>query len=306
MENIDINNQNNYIRNFFTSDSYVVKKSAMFPDIFEIYTTNDEGCLTLKINDNNIHVYYLSKCGEHTGTSLLEKIDELARSMPNINYIKLDDKSSIYINDYEIKLAVLKILTKGISWYNSLGYFSSNYENEKLHNEQLRNTPLIDILNSCKDKLIENLEEEYKPLKKQYTDTRQIDNYISKYKKEIDERISSLKSNLNTQFPSIKIDSNTKDYFNEIIKLIDTSEKAELLKELIEVVSTLILYDPKLYKNINRANSDLNKTGGKGKRRNKRKSKKSKGKQKQQKTNKQKKTKKMYKGIKGVEKIKLK
>jgi hypothetical protein len=69
----------------------------------------------------------MSKCGKNTGSFLLNKIEELAKSIENIHYITLEDLSKIKIYDSDINLAILKILTKGESWYNSLGFFSDGY-----------------------------------------------------------------------------------------------------------------------------------------------------------------------------------
>jgi hypothetical protein len=62
---------------------------------------------------------------------LLKIIDKLAESIPCIEFIDLQHGSAISICDEEISLRDLKILTKGESWYNSLGYKSPIYEDEK-------------------------------------------------------------------------------------------------------------------------------------------------------------------------------
>jgi hypothetical protein len=260
MENIDLNKR---ISEFFKSEHYVINQNHNIPNIYDIFTKKNEGCLSLRFENNNIYVYYLGKCGIYNGKYLLKKLEDLAMSMPNIQYIELKDESTIYINEYGINLAFLKILTKGQSWYNSLGYFSSNYENEKSYNQRLCNIPLIDILNLCKDKLIDNIAETYNNTTlKNYTDI------ISKEKKNIEERIKTLKSKLNEHFRDIENNLTTKDYLNKIIELIDDNdyEKTELLNELIETIGVLILYDQKLYKH---NNSDFDKKGGKNKHKNK-------------------------------------
>jgi hypothetical protein len=81
----------------------------------------------------------LGRCGvvgdERTGTVLLQKVNELALSLPEYKYIKLTDASTVELCDsVTVSLAHLKILTKGLSWYNSHGYFSENHESDHAHN----------------------------------------------------------------------------------------------------------------------------------------------------------------------------
>lgn len=95
----------------------------------------------------------LDRCGvvgdERTGTVLLQKVNELALSLPEYKYIKLTDASTVERKtaaldidialelcdiSVTVSLAHLKILTKGLSWYNSHGYFSENHESDHAHN----------------------------------------------------------------------------------------------------------------------------------------------------------------------------
>lgn len=115
--------------------------------------------MELEFFEDHIYIISLNKCGVNSGTYLLGKIDILAGLMPKIKYIELRDGSTININNVDIDLAFLKILTKGKSWYNSLGYVSSNYSKEILHNNELRDTPLLEVLNSCKPELINDFDD---------------------------------------------------------------------------------------------------------------------------------------------------
>ena len=95
-------------------------------------------CLSLTIEEDNIFISMLEKCGI-TGSQSLKKVEELATIIPNIKTISLTDASSIEKCDYMINLALLKILTKGESWYNSLGYKSSTYDIEVENNRKYMN-----------------------------------------------------------------------------------------------------------------------------------------------------------------------
>jgi len=139
----------NNIYDFFTSDLYDVKN--INDNEYKIETKNNEECLTIHFLLDNIRIEKLSKCGENSGTYLLSKIENLAKSMKNIQYITLLDTSEVKMYDCNIDLAILKILTEGKSWYNKLGYFSSDYENEKIHNAEYINMEFDKLISSCRN-----------------------------------------------------------------------------------------------------------------------------------------------------------
>ena len=63
--------------------------------------------------------------------------------------LELTDKSKIYLCDKAINLAYLNILTTGQSWYNSKGFISNEYNEEKANNLLVINKPfneLVDII----------------------------------------------------------------------------------------------------------------------------------------------------------------
>jgi hypothetical protein len=94
-------------------------------------------CLEVSIKSNEfIYIDYVNNCGDITGTHLLTLMNILAERLPNIQFILLKDDSKIYICGKVISLSTIKILTKGISWYNSHGYLSINYNEEVKHNSE--------------------------------------------------------------------------------------------------------------------------------------------------------------------------
>ena len=107
--------------------------------IFRVYMDPDN-----KITPGNkvIVIDSLDRCGvgdEGTGTALLQKVNELALSLPEYKYIRLTDVSTVNLCDTKsisVRLAHLKILTKGMSWYNSHGYFSKKHESDYAHNSE--------------------------------------------------------------------------------------------------------------------------------------------------------------------------
>jgi NAD-dependent DNA ligase len=268
--------QNN-IYNFFTSDSYDVKN--INDNEYTIKAKNNEECLTIKFLSDNIRIEKLSKCGENSGTDLLSKIENLAKSMKNIQYITLLDTSEVKMHDYNIDLAILKILTKGKSWYNQLGYFSSDSENEKIHNAEYVNMKFDKLISSCRntiktyfkitkrENIIENIELLENKIKKK-NENKNIDNLIKKKEKylkildnydnyiieefeKIDNNFESLERKRVKLFPEIDIKiTSTKDYFNILVPLIDTAEKSEFLQLLIEIIKPTIKYNRNLVKQL--------------------------------------------------------
>jgi hypothetical protein len=176
---------------------------------------------------NKIQISAMSKCGKNTGSFLLNKIEELAKSIENIYYITLEDLSKIKIYDSDINLAILRILMKGESWYNSLGFFSNSYTEEKNHNENIRNIPINNIFNFLQGSV-------------------ELAILATKY------------------FPEIDINLPTKDYFNIIVPSINNNEQSKFVKELIDKISPIINYDRFLKKTIRYNNTNFeNKNGGK-------------------------------------------
>lgn len=106
-----------------------------------IKTEAGEHCASFEIYTNGIFITALEKCGDTSGTELIQLFDKLAEEMSNITYIELNDKSQIDICGKIIALFMIKILTEGESWYNKHGYFSEENEYVKSHNESIINMP---------------------------------------------------------------------------------------------------------------------------------------------------------------------
>ena len=105
------------------------------------------------------------------------------------------DGSTVYVCGISIGLAGLKILSKGESWYNSLGYKSNYYEDEKEFNKTIIEKPFRVLLDDC--------------LKK-YGDAvfLQLKN--------------SIETNGSVWFPETNLNDTTKDYFTKINNAISS------------------------------------------------------------------------------------
>lgn len=109
---------------------------------------NNVNCVTFAINDTSIYVELLDRCNNNSGTNLLKLVEQFSKTIPKIEYIELVDKSKITTScGFSVDLAVLKILTTGMSWYNSLGYISDDYENELRANSIIMRTNFKDAVN---------------------------------------------------------------------------------------------------------------------------------------------------------------
>lgn len=216
-----------YIQMIFKPEDF--KVSTLNNSILIETAENDnEECLILefKIQSNTLFVSYLIKCGNHTGKQLINLIETLAKSMPKsmpkIDKIGLVDESEIEIGyGIEISLSTFKIITRGISWYNSLGYWSKNKEEEIAHNMKLIKTPFIDVFNTISNpksgKLLSNINRLFEGIDKNLN---------------LDEYISTIYSNSTTDKSDISY------------------EKMECFKELIFYLKPVIKYNDHLEKDI--------------------------------------------------------
>jgi hypothetical protein len=99
-----------------------------------------------------MHYDYLLKKCTITGSESLNKIEKFAKSFPQIKTITLDDRSTMELCERPelfIHLNIFYILHSGISWYNSKGYYSSNFDREREHNRHQILRPIIEFLSEC-------------------------------------------------------------------------------------------------------------------------------------------------------------
>ena len=236
-------------------DSIIEKINSIFPPskfnievqlggtTVSIKTTDEQRCLKFVFFQDHIYLALLNKC-LISGTESLNLVYALAKLMPNINYIKLVDGSMINICGLDIEFAELKILTKGISWYNSLGYVSDNYDEEKRLNNELitrdyeefidevykRDFELFKTQNSIEQIMIkiqrftgyktDNNELRFKKKVSEYQEIidnydKFISDYISKQEEEIRKGIDL--------YPDVKM--SVRDYFNYVWNDVNTNIK---------------------------------------------------------------------------------
>jgi hypothetical protein len=155
------------IHYYFPREKFKIKSS-------EFKITDPEGklCVDFSVGkklDDDVSIENLSKCGNASGTEVLQNVVQYARNLgPPIKEVCLSDGSKINLcptdfDDYKITvpLYLLNILSKGESWYNSQGFKSSSFSYETEENRAFISKPLgevfVDTLsNSATDDAYDN------------------------------------------------------------------------------------------------------------------------------------------------------
>jgi hypothetical protein len=144
------------IFDFFPRKDYQIKiEDSSF--IQFIITSKTEWCCTFFINDKVLYLGQLNQCNDKSGTINLNKIREYGKYLKSINIIdkiELYDSSTIY--GKKISLALLSILSTGMSWYNRFGFISKNFKQEEENNAKFLIMNFEDFLNECIPKILEN------------------------------------------------------------------------------------------------------------------------------------------------------
>ena len=225
----------------FSSKFTVVKNDKM-----GTYTIKNDRdlCLEFKfkqteIKETVLFVLRIHKCGgdERSGRALITLIDDLAYSIPAVEYIELEDGSYITIcNDkrswgnIEINLAHLKILTSGLSWYNSFGYKSLSHDANVLHNARIINKQMNHLL----DEISHN--------------------------PDLEEETTEVKENAITLFPELSTDMTVKDYIRGVLKTLPKDKTGctakeinigVLLNDLVQLLGDQLQYNTQLKKWLN-------------------------------------------------------
>jgi len=120
-----------YLREFFNDPKYKIK---YFYNCYYI-NNGDEPCIKLKFIDDDkiIYISALEKCSDElnigSGKKLVETVIEIAKDkgyaieLIDDSYIGTDNIGTDYIS-----LKYLFLLTKGETWYNSIGLKEVNYD----------------------------------------------------------------------------------------------------------------------------------------------------------------------------------
>jgi hypothetical protein len=156
---VEIFGSNFTVKKAFSSDKYEIMhggKTCLDFEFMDDDPTDDNQMPFIKLENRTkpriLKVSMLSKCNgvERKGDSLLKLIDQLAASIPFVEYITLMDRAHVMICGVDINLAHLKILTTGQSWYNHFGYSSVVHHDNVRHNAGIINGTVDDALENAK------------------------------------------------------------------------------------------------------------------------------------------------------------
>jgi hypothetical protein len=188
-----------------TFEDFSISKNKYYPYYYINSNSNGnerDDCLEINISDTEIKVMNLNKCNGHSGKNLLMRLETFAKKM-RIRKISLSDASRIETytncsNRRGVDLHFLKIITKGESWYNSLGYVSINFENEKKHNETVVNNAFNNFITT--NELLSKSNELFPNIDVKLT----IRNYFLEIMKDINNRFDSNIDNMCKKYEFIQ------------------------------------------------------------------------------------------------------
>lgn len=237
-----------------------------FGTTISIKTKDNVLCLSLYFYKDYIYITSLNKCGI-TGSNSLKKVEEVAKLL--LKSIKLMDASTINKCGVELDLAIIKILTNGQSWYNSLGYYSDNYKDEIAHNKNILDLSCKDFFESVFEKcfkkfLVSNSKDtinnkikmhgKREALKKKIeTEQKKLDDYDNFIRDETEKYILRRDAIIQKGvelYPYPNTGMNVKDYFTHIWSDDCTPDKSKWLSDIIEYIdeSKILKYDNQLKK----------------------------------------------------------
>jgi hypothetical protein len=136
MANQEMNEIINVLKFNFDNQNFNIKHN-IDNTIIVVNVCRDETCLELQlIGKNTVYIELLQKCESMKGSKLLQIMNYIAMS----NEIVLFDESYLILSGgVRLDLAMFKILTQGISWYNQYGYVSQTHEIDIQKNRALLN-----------------------------------------------------------------------------------------------------------------------------------------------------------------------
>jgi hypothetical protein len=125
--------------------------------IYLKHKTNESECAEFNLayrSTTELHISNLSRCGEISGTKLLNIIKSFAKKF-GYKKLQLVDASELLgtpiirkvkSGSCRISLALLSVLATGETWYNRLGFNSVYTKKEKIHNHEIIQQPFITFI----------------------------------------------------------------------------------------------------------------------------------------------------------------
>jgi hypothetical protein len=254
---------------------------------FMIKSKDNLPCLHLAFDQNEgiLEVSSLNKCNAGDagkGNALLHRVNALASSIPEIRSIKLIDGSEITLCDVMIHFSTLRILTTGMSWYNSHGYFSENHVENFEHNQSIIIQPFDKMLvaalqknveifmeNNSREKITEIMRQSELLMTNHYWAERfkehqdilnDYDNYMQTGLRNVQLQFHEITNN--DVFTDVPLTDTVRAYVTGVLHSIGgpslrcdpvQTKRAELLKKIVDFMKSLIVYNVDLTKPLIRA-----------------------------------------------------
>jgi predicted metal-binding protein len=226
-------------------DKELIKKEGK-DEYIVICELNEDDESHFCIFEDKITIYTISKCGERSGTSILEKIIQIAKQL-NKSTVNLADASTITISKgCKYDLSFYKILLTGQSWYNKFGFISENHATDVDYNEHQRRLSLnefamtVNNLQKMKDPMSRPIRIQYEKIMKTHST---LENYKEQMLREIESKQVLDKKQFCEVFSDLGINENMP--VNKIIEIIDAYIKAqpsiqcdEKMKMLIDLIKS--------------------------------------------------------------------
>jgi hypothetical protein len=227
---------------------YMKNRKNINQEYLENYCFN----FSINLNDKKLYEIYLKKCSLFSGTEILYKLEEIAKKFA-LNKIYLEDASEITVvsstnKEYVLSLKYICILSEGISWYNKFKYISPFFEEEKIHNKIIMETPLSNYMSLILDSEINYLEKIMSRLCNSYKE--EFNN--KKLHSSLKERINNLKKIIKEKYKINKVNITTDNITDNMLL-----EAIKLKREYAQKRDNIIKKNSKFIEYINTRSSNL-------------------------------------------------
>ncbi len=217
--------------------------------VYQVRTGDGKNCLhfSITLNDNIVNIYLnkLDKCSsDATGTKNLNKLESFADKLQKSdeiiknNYkvvIELIDESYLTVCDKKISLKYLFLLKSGKSWYNKLGYISSNYTAEQKNNQIVIQRSFEDAFPIVVDNLMNGDNEELN-----YIFTTTITGSLINPERNTD-LLEIVKANM-ILFENLSTSMKIKDVFANLHKYLINPSCASNIREITFIYLMVLLF----------------------------------------------------------------
>jgi hypothetical protein len=118
---------------------------------------HQHSCIDFTIKEDSIYVDRLNRCTSGSGTTILQKVEQVAREIGIFKIILMDSSKINTPCGEKVSLQILSLLTSGKTWYNKLGYICENQDELDSRVSLIIETTFEDFI----DKIYEIIKEKY-------------------------------------------------------------------------------------------------------------------------------------------------